>query len=288
MTVRADRFSHGEKVVYVMIAFALFFVEMKAIYKDREDHDREQSEARKRENDSFAIIASGIEGAITQSQKDFKATTKKSDAIMGGVSDSIKSQTGGDSFAYITFTVEAGYVHFEEKDPICRQISGSAQRDPTGPYFQVAITSHGKYPLRELHATMMDDERRLAAKDEYNKHPEGDWIKAISSSDTEYRCLYLKPQSTEGPTGDVEMLGTYPLPKGNPKRLSIAFRSPNGYWDETLHLGLVNGQWHQCVSVVGPTAKQFVKPFIRCDSAGWPEGKALAEKDWPTPKPKAH
>jgi len=276
-----------EKAAWILVISALLFLELKSVYQDRNEHDQQQAEARERETKSFESIADGIEGAIQQSQTDFAATMQKSDAIMGRVGDSIKSQTGGDSFAYITFTAEAGYVHFEEKDPICQQISGSARRDPLGPYFQVAITIHGKYPLRELHATLMDDERRLAAMNEYNEHPEGDWIKAISSSDAEYRCLYLKPQSSEGPTGDVEMLGTYPLPQADAKRLSIAFRSLNGYWIETLHLGLVGGRWHQCLSVMGPTAKQSAKPFIRCDS-GWPEGRALAEKDWSSPKPKAH
>ena len=271
------RIGRREKAAWVFVMFALLMLEIKSVYQDRNEHDQQQAEAREREANSFESIAEGIEGAIRQSQLDFEATMRKSDAIMGRVGDSIKSQTGGDSFAYITFTAEAGYVHFEEKDPICQQISGSARRDPAGPYFQVAITSHGKYPLRELHATMMDDERRLAAMNEYNKHPEGDWIKAINSSDTEYRCLYLKPQSPEGPTGDVEMLGTYPLPHGDAKRLSIAFRGLNGYWIETLHLGLVSGKWHQCLSVMGPSAKQSARPFVRCDS-GWPEGRAPSGK----------
>jgi hypothetical protein len=44
---------------------------------------------------------------------------------------------------------------------------------------------------------MMDNERRLAAMQEYNNHPNGDWITAINSADTEYQLPYLRPQSTE-------------------------------------------------------------------------------------------
>ena len=83
------------------------------------------------------------------------------------------------------------------------------------------------------------------------------------------------------------MLGTYALPKGESKRLSIAFRSLNGYWNETLHLGLVNGKWRQCLSVMGPTAQRAMRPFIYCDS-NWPEGKREAEKDWAVTPPKKH
>jgi hypothetical protein len=276
------------RMSWIAMLFLLLAVEYRAIDKDRADFARDEACRRREENQKFSnigtTITNNVQKLLDHSDSEFAKTMARSDAIMSGVADSTKTQTGGNSFAFITFTPEAGYVHFEQKDPICQQISGSAERDQAGAYFQVAITSHGKYPLRELHATMMDDERRVAAMTEYNKHPEGDWIKVISSSDTEYRCLYLKPQSPEGPSGDVEMLGTYPLPKGDSKRLTIAFRSLNGYWDETLHLGLVNGQWRQCLSIMGPTAKQAKKPFIYC-TPEWPEGRILAERDWAAPKP---
>jgi len=131
---------------------------------------------------------------------------------------------------------------------------------------------------------MMDEDLRLAAMEEYNKHPGGDWMKAIQSGDTRYQYPYLRPQSPEGPSGDVEVLGMYPFPKGDSKRLSIAFSGLNGYWNETLHLGRVNGTWHQCLSVMGPTVKQATNPFVYCD-ADWPEGKVLAGKDWRPTKP---
>ncbi len=63
MTVRADRFSHGERVIYVLIASALLMVEMTAIYAERDRHDKEQgdlrtreSEARKKESEEFAAL----------------------------------------------------------------------------------------------------------------------------------------------------------------------------------------------------------------------------------------
>jgi hypothetical protein len=279
MTVRADRFSHGEKVVYVLIAFALFFVEMRAIYKDREDHDREQAEAREREAKSFETIANGITEAIKESDRNFAKVMERSDRILGGVVDSIKAQTGGDSFAFITPTAEPAQAF---------EMHWNNFFAPKGkPYFLVSVTSHGKYPLRGPHATMMDDERRLAAMQEYNSHPDGDWIKAINAADTEYQIPYLRPQSTEAPQGEVDVLGIYPMPQGDFKKLTIIFSAPNGLWNETLHLGRVNGVWHQCLSVLGPTVKQAKQPFIHCDSE-WPDGRALAEKDWLIPKSQAH
>jgi hypothetical protein len=125
----------------------------------------------------------------------------------------------------------------------------------------------------------MDDERRMAAVNEYNKNPDGDWVKAIQSADMTYEYPYLRPQSPEAPSGDVQAIGAYPIFSATRKRMTIAFSSLNGYWNETLHLGLIDQQWHQCLSILGPTVKESTEPFIWCDS-DWPEGKALAERDW--------
>ncbi len=75
------------------------------------------------------------------------------------------------------------------------------------------------------------------------------------------------------------------MPQGDSKQLTMNFSAPNGYWNEVLHLGRVSGIWHQCLSIMGPTIKQAMHPFIYCDS-DWPEGKRVAEKDWVFTLPK--
>ena len=115
LTRDPTKISRGEKAAWIGVMFILLGLEMKSVYQDRTEHDLQQAEARERETKSFESIGKGIEGAIQQSQKDFEATMRKSDAIMGRVSDSIKSQTGGDSFAYITFTEEPGTSASKQK-----------------------------------------------------------------------------------------------------------------------------------------------------------------------------
>lgn len=268
MAVRADRFTRIENIIWIGVAVALCFVEIRAIRQDREVAARDQAEARKKEEDNFQKIAEGIARSIQESDVNFEQTMRRSDRIIAGVGDSVRMQTGGDSFAYITLT---------GPEPAILTISNISH--PSGPWMLVSITSHGKYPLRDVHAVLMDDEQRMAAVQEYNQHPDGDWIKAIDSADVDYRYSYLKPQSPEAPGGEVEPVGAYEVPAGTRKKLTIHFASLNGYWNEVLHLGLVNGQWHQCLSVLGPTVKQSTAPFIWCDS-DWPEGRLLAEKDW--------
>ncbi|MFZ0636299.1 MAG: hypothetical protein WA755_05570 [Candidatus Acidiferrales bacterium] len=269
------------KAIYCILIVALVFTENHAIDKDRADFARDEACRRQEENQQFSKIGNAITTNVGKllehSDQEFANTIAKSDAIMSGVTDSIKTQTGGNSFAFIDFTAEPAQA-FE-----MRWNDFVAPRGE--PYFLVSITSRGKYPLRGTHAIMMDDERRLAVMQEYNKHPNGNWIKAINSVDSEYQMPYLRPQSVEAPQGEVDIIGLYPMPQADSKRLTINFSAPNGYWNEVLHLGRVNGNWRQCLSVMGPTAKQAQHPFVYCDS-DWPEGKKLAEKDWAFTPPK--
>ena len=276
----------AHRLSWMVIMIALFIVAFKSINKDHADYDRKQAEIRQKEKESFAAIlkqdqdhfeatfgslkstVSGLQTVITNSDAQFKATMKRSDRIVSGIGDAMRMQTGGDSFAYIMFTVEPAYVTFE------------GFSNPSGPYFLITVTSHGKYPLREVHATIIDRERLAQALKEHAQHPEGDFLKATRAGDTPFQMPYLRPQSPEAPSGDVKALGTYPIPLEDAKDLTIAFSSLNGYWNEKLHLRRINGRWVQALSVVGPTAKQAIKPFIYYDS-DWPEGKALTEKDWP-------
>jgi hypothetical protein len=63
-----------EKAAWMILMFGLLFVEIKAIRKDRIDHDAEQAIIRKEENKNFHDIGSGIEGSIKESQIQFHAT----------------------------------------------------------------------------------------------------------------------------------------------------------------------------------------------------------------------
>jgi hypothetical protein len=267
-----EKMKKGEKALWTLVLFVLFGLELRTLYFDRDEHDRTEAHARCEQLHNFGEIAAKLNGAIESSQKQFEITMARSDQVIAGLGDTMKIQTGGNSFAFITFTPEPAQAF---------EMHWNNFVAPRGePYFVVWVTSHGKYPLHDTQATMMDDERRLAAMQESNNHPNEDWIKSIRSADTEYQLPYLRPQSAEAPQGQVDFIGIYPMPHGDSKKLTINFAAPNGYWNEVLHLARVNGIWHQCLRVTGPTTDQVAHPFIYCDQ-GWPEGRTLAEKDWP-------
>ena len=273
MALRPDM-GGWEKWFFFVLLLAFMVIEIRAITKDRQDQD-----------ERFFTIARSLQTTVQNSatainslDRLIREDRQHFDEAMIGISASVKTQTGGDSFAYITFTAQ----------PAPGQLKFPAS---PAPHFLVAITSHGRYPLREVHATMTDDSQLMDALQQLKTYPEANQLAVMQYTDTRYVVRYvvpyLRPQSPEAPTGQVEVLGVHPLPKGNTNTLEIAFSSLNGYWNEKLHLGLVDGTWRQCLSVMGPTVRQARKPFIYCDSE-WPEGRALAEKDWHADKPLHH
>jgi hypothetical protein len=64
-----------EKAVWTIVMFVLLGLEIKSVYQDRNEHDKQQSEARDRETRSFESIANGIKGAIEESDRHFKVTS---------------------------------------------------------------------------------------------------------------------------------------------------------------------------------------------------------------------
>jgi cell division protein FtsL len=106
MTVRADRFTPVERAMYVLLAFALFIVEMNAVYKDRDEHDKQQAElqmrereARQKEEASFAALLTEGRDLLGKTQEVETLTKKNLDNI-----------TGGESYALVTPQVWSGLV----------------------------------------------------------------------------------------------------------------------------------------------------------------------------------
>jgi len=92
-----------EKAFWTFLMFLFVGLEIRTIYLDQAQHDREQALARCQQLESFHEIANGITGAITQSQQQFEKTMSASNLIVGKVADAINVSTGGRSFAFINY-----------------------------------------------------------------------------------------------------------------------------------------------------------------------------------------
>lgn len=109
---------HGsEKVAWILIVFALFYVEIRAIDKDRYQHDKEQIAIRNDETSAFQSIADGIRTSINNNQKAFDATMGRMGELATLSNEGIKTITGGDSFCYMDI-MDSG-----DPIPTCRKVS---------------------------------------------------------------------------------------------------------------------------------------------------------------------
>ena len=98
-----------EKAAWLFVMFALLLLEPKSVYKDRNEHDQQQKEARQRENDSFQTIADGINRTIITSEQQFEATTADMKELMHSAShiaatakQSLDQITGNHQFCYLS------------------------------------------------------------------------------------------------------------------------------------------------------------------------------------------
>ena len=92
---RGGETGRGEKAFWTFLMFLFVGLEIRTIYLDQTQHDREQALARCQQLESFQRIANGIDTAISNSSAQFEATMSK-------FKETINNETGGDS--YVVFT----------------------------------------------------------------------------------------------------------------------------------------------------------------------------------------
>jgi hypothetical protein len=139
MTVRADKFSHAERVVWVVLGFAVMVAELRSLYVERDRHDTEQRVEMARQQREFEATLHGFESLDRNSRNQYETTIHRVDGVLKTtqkVSDlterSLESITGGDSNAYFDLMYVNDYV------PV------------------IWVQNSGKYPLRNLSIQIMD------------------------------------------------------------------------------------------------------------------------------------
>jgi hypothetical protein len=118
MAVRALRFTTIEGVVWILIAFSLFIVEIRAIQKDREDFARDDAVRRAEENTKFQGIVDRLTASIDLSNK----TLATSNAT-------VRQLTGGGEFCYLTAALPAGTSNGKSVWQLAVQTSGTIPMD---------------------------------------------------------------------------------------------------------------------------------------------------------------
>lgn len=103
-----ERMGRSEKAIWTSVLFVLVFLEVRTLYLDRDQHDREQAQARCEQIERFGQIADGIKQSIDQSQKQYEGTISHVDGVLSTTQNvaalakkNLESITGGSSFAYV-------------------------------------------------------------------------------------------------------------------------------------------------------------------------------------------
>ena len=111
---------------------------------------------------------------------------------------------------------------------------------PDSPKPLVVVVNGGNYPLRDVAARLVDQEKynRLVGKSPVT-------MDNVFSADTIYHVGELNTKGSK-------MLGAFDLTSepGDARNFNIFFSGLNGFWVETLRLRRVNGQWKQAVRVI--------------------------------------
>jgi hypothetical protein len=212
MAVRGDmREMHGgEKVLWILVVSGLMFIELRAIDKDRSDHDREQARirsqeaaARNEEHEAFNSIADGITTSIYNNQIAFDATMLRMSNLAKMSGENLAEVTGGDSFPHVDVN------RF------------------SGPDVSMHLLSTGKHPLYEIVVNIMDF----------------DGIRTLA--DVQSHDLILPVIGRVNPKSPPPPLHTYPAKRetGETHRYRIMMWARNGGFHEILYVKRDASYW---------------------------------------------
>ena len=97
MAVRTERFTKVEMGVWILISFALFIVEINSVYKERGEHEQEQSAIRIEELKARQDQEKSFTDLINEGKRILGTTQSVSELAK----ENLENVTGGDSYAVV-------------------------------------------------------------------------------------------------------------------------------------------------------------------------------------------
>ncbi len=219
-----------EKWLWTLVLFAFAVVEIRAINHDRNESEARQESFIKEQRQHFSDIGDGIKGALDQSDRNFNATMNRTAALL-------QTETGGDSFCYVTF-------------------ERSGFQDDYG-----AVAYHrGGYALRDLTIRIVDIGKLIEVINP--PRPVGLFMYDPAAS-ASFQIGSFSPESFDGP------LKVFSLTGKQKQDFNIFFSAANGTWYENARLRRVGDQWKRAIRVVRRTRQKQATIFEQVDS-GYP------------------
>jgi hypothetical protein len=231
-----DKMSRGEKAFWALLMMGFLLLELRTLYLDRDEHDREQAHTECERLESFKQIAKGIEDSNEINRKQFSATMIK-------FREAIDTETGGDSFCYLDFFSDPIWYEGVAKD--------------TGLISLVAVRV-GKYPLRDISVTVSDPIRFATIMDKLRVRDAG-----ISTTFTTHdRTLQQMMEAVETSpityqvgdfATDTKFVIKTAMNPGDVQEFEVLVRSFNTQMViERFKMKRVNGHWAKAILVEIP------------------------------------
>jgi hypothetical protein len=110
MAVRALRFTRIEEIAWILIAFAFFGIEIRAITQDRDQHDKYEAKTRNDANKHFEDILRNAQQQFSATMRETETVLKTTESVGTLAQKNLESVTGGKSYAIVTPQAFSGLV----------------------------------------------------------------------------------------------------------------------------------------------------------------------------------
>jgi len=200
--------------------FALLLLELKSVYQERNEHDRDQASARAQETENFRKIATSLQTAIEENEREFNriinqqsdqfdSTMRETRLVLQSSNQSLNVMTGSGSYFYL--------------------MPNQPMDMPNGTILVNAIpTFVGKYPVHDLFVSVS------GGWGWHWDHYYGTYFPGELGRPREGPPLQFKPTDQQ------------------PVAFFIGINGSNGHSEEQIRFEKLNGKWISALYVTSP------------------------------------
>jgi hypothetical protein len=243
-----EKMGRGEKAIWTFVMLAFFYLELRTLYLDRDEHDGEQAHAECEQTQQFNQIAQGLESSIQMSREQFSVTMEK-------FGEAINTETGGDTFCYVDFNPTPLLVDNRPAPDVNMGIS---------------VVKVGKYPCRGVNITIQDQLKMGQLIDEAVSRDRGIPDKMIADvSEADRASTTTFPEmSLDVPTELLEPI--HAAIKTDSQQFAVIIHAFNSNARvELVNLRWIDGRWKKAIWITDNTGKndwsKIDKDFPRKD-----------------------
>jgi hypothetical protein len=201
-----------QRSIWIVVATGLLLVEVSAVANDRLENQGEQANARAIDQTRFLKTAIALQRAINDEEDQTNKEQTLFKKTFTRFNDVVNTETGGNSFFYLSFSERYG-----------------------GQTFDIKAVRVGKYPIKRAWAIIDDLEKGSVFLNNYPKSPRPRTLEEVEKLDN----AKIAAERSEVPLFDfaTDTLSIGPYFLASPQSAD--------YQQYTISLGAINGLWYE-------------------------------------------